>query len=306
MSIRTNRLGEEKLNSQNCKMKIIKYNGCCDIDVEFENGVIRKNLTYGDFKRGCLIAVNYLDRIGEIRYNNFGSKITVINYVNSDNVYIEYDNGYKTITTWSNFNSGNIRSPYCKTFCGVGCLGEGKYIPDDIWYEYWRAMIERVTIKNDGYHRTYFNVTICDEWYNYQIFAEWAENNYYEIPNYKMQLDKDILIKGNKIYSPFNCVFVPDAVNSLFVKADKTRGNYPIGVYWHERDQEYRSQCSYINDKGIIKNQWLGGYNTPEEAFEAYKSFKEDNIKKTADRFKDYIPQKLYNALYNYIVEITD
>lgn len=183
MNIRTNRIGEEKLNNQGCKMKIIKYNGCSDIDVEFDNGVIRNNLTYGDFKRGCLIAINYLDRIGEIRYNNFGSKITVIDYTDSDNVFVEFDNGYKTKCTWNNFNKGNIKSPYCKSFCGIGYLGEGKYTCDDLWYTFWRAMIERVNIKNDNYHRTYSDVTICDDWYNYQNFAKWAENNYYDISN---------------------------------------------------------------------------------------------------------------------------
>lgn len=232
--------------------------------------------------------------------------MTVIDYINSDNVYVQFDNGYITKTSWNNFNKGNIKSPYCKTFRGIGYLGEGKYSCDDIWYDYWRAMIERVHIKNDNFHRTYVNVTIYEEWYNYQCFAKWAEENYYEIDNYKMELDKDILVKGNKIYSPNTCVFVPDIMNVLLLKSDKSRGDLPIGVYWHERDQEYRAQCSYVTDYGECKNKWLGGYDNPEDAYYAYKAFKEEYIKKVANKFKKNIPEKLYNALYNYEVEITD
>jgi len=287
-------------------MKIIKYNGVYDIDVEFENGFIRKNLAYTDFKRGAIDHNDYSKRIGETRFNSFGSKITVIDYINSSNVYVQFDNGYITKTLWNHFNKGNIKSPYCKTFRGVGYLGEGKYVCDDIWYDYWRAMIERVHIKNDNFHRTYADVTIYKEWYNYQYFAKWAEENYYEIDNYKMELDKDILVKGNKIYSPDTCVFVPDILNVLLLKADKARGDLPIGVYWHDRDEEYRAQCSYVDDNRERKNKWLGGYDNPQDAFIAYKTFKEEHIKKMANRFKKDIPEKLYNALYNYEVEITD
>ena len=287
-------------------MKIVKYNGANDIDVQFENGFIKRNVAYKEFKKGSIDGNDYSKRIGEIRYNNFGSKITVIDYINYGNVHIKFDNGYVTKTSWGNFDKSNIKSPYCKTFCGIGYLGEGKYNCDNIWYDYWRAMIERVNIKNDAFHRTYADVTIYEEWYNYQIFAKWAENNYYTIDNYKIELDKDILIKGNKIYSPNTCIFVPDIINVLLIKADKSRGNLPIGVYWHERDQEYRAQCSYVNDNGLRKNKWLGGYNNPNDAFIAYKTYKEEHIKKMANRFRNNIPEKLYNALYNYEVEITD
>jgi len=287
-------------------MKVIQYINVNNIDVEFENGFIRKNLSYTDFKRGALDHVDYSKRIGETRSNSYGSKITVVDYKNSDNVYVKFDNGYKDVTTWSIFDRGNIKSPYCKSYNGIGFLGEGEYTCDDIWHNHWRAMIERVTTKNDGLLRTYANATVYTPWYNYQVFAKWAEENYYEIHSLKMELDKDILIKGNKLYSPETCVFVPHIINSLFIKADKSRGNLPIGVYWHERDQEYRAQCSYITDTGTKKNKWLGGHNNPEDAYLAYKKFKESHIKEIADRYKEYIPEKLYNALYEYRVEITD
>ena len=72
---------------------------------------------------------------------------------------------------------------------------------------------------------TYIDCKVCEEWLNFQNFAKWYYNNYYEIENEKICLDKDILHKGNKIYSPDNCVFVPNNINVLFVKSDKSRGD---------------------------------------------------------------------------------
>jgi len=301
-----NRIGEEKLNNKGVKMKIIKYINNINIDVEFENGYIKKNVQYRYFKNGSIDHIDYSKRIGETRTNNFGSKAIVVDYVNSNNVYIEFENNYKMKCTWQSFDKGSFVSPYCKTVFSVGYLGEGKYSISDKWYTHWNGFIQRVHYKKHKSAEHYKNVLICEDWYNYQTFAKWAEENYYEIPNHQIQLDKDILIKGNKLYSPDTCVFVPQVINALFTKSDKARGDLPIGVYWFEEGGNYRAQCSYVDDNNVKRNKWLGGYDNPEDAFYAYKTYKEEYIKKVADKFKKYIPEKLYNALYNYEVEITD
>ena len=120
-----------------------------------------------------------------------------------------------------------------------------------------------------------------------------------------MALDKDILVKGNKIYSPETCVFVPQNINTLFTKRNKVRGEYPIGVSFYKNTNKYLAQCNIlINGKSQYKK--LGYYNNIEDAFNAYKESKEANIKQVADYYKDNIPNKLYEAMYNYEVEITD
>ena len=115
-----------------------------------------------------------------------------------------------------------------------------------------------------------------------------------------MELDKDILNKGNKVYSPDTCVYVPQSINSLFTKSDKVRGEYPIGVY--KQKDKYVAQLNKGNGKQI----YLGSYSTPEEAFQAYKQAKEEYIKEVANEYKDKIPYRLYEALMNYEVEIDD
>ena len=154
---------------------------------------------------------------------------------------------------------------------------------------------------------TYVNCFVCKEWLNFQNFADWYYENYYEIEGEVMCLDKDILIKGNKIYSPDTCMFVPKLINGLFTKHTKTRGDYPIGVSYNKRDKKFISQCCVYNRKERkTKSKNLGSYNTPEEAFKVYKEYKEKYIKEVADYYKDKIPKKLYDAMYKYEIEITD
>ena len=152
---------------------------------------------------------------------------------------------------------------------------------------------------------TYKNVTVDKDFYCFQDYGAWREDNYYEVKDERMCLDKDILIKGNNIYSPDTCIFVPERINTLFIKSDAIRGDCPIGVTYRKDTNKYVAQCS-IKTKEGSKNKRLGSYNTPEEAFKAYKEFKEEYIKQVADEYKYYIPKELYEAMYRWEVEITD
>ena len=131
------------------------------------------------------------------------------------------------------------------------------------------------------------------------------KNGKYEIDGEKTCLDKDILFKHNKIYSPDTCVFVPQTINNLFTKTNKKRGEYPIGVSYYKRYDNYTASMS-VMENGIKKHKTLGYFNTPEDAFQKYKLEKEKYIKDIAEKYKDKISNAVYNALINYNVEITD
>ena len=154
---------------------------------------------------------------------------------------------------------------------------------------------------------TYINCYVCEEWHNFQNFAEWFYENYYTIKNEVMHLDKDILYKGNKFYSPQTCCFVPENLNSLFTKNDVIRGKYPIGVSWDKEKNKFVSTCSVYNfEINKKKNKHLGYFTNEYEAFISYKVEKESEIKRRADYYKDLLPKYIYNALNNYQVEIKD
>jgi hypothetical protein len=154
---------------------------------------------------------------------------------------------------------------------------------------------------------TYVDCYVCDEWLNFQNFAEWFYDNYYEIKGQKMCLDKDILFKGNKIYSPEACILVPNRINVLFVKSNAIRGEYPIGISYCKASEELLVRCN-VFENGKRKRVYLGRFssNRPFQAFYTYKIFKENYVKQVADEYKDLIPKKLYDAMYKYKVEIND
>jgi hypothetical protein len=203
------------------------------------------------------------------------------------------------------FIGGCLVNPYDKTINGVGYLGKGiyKYFANSRQYSTWSNMIKRCySEKQHEVRPTYIGCTVCEEWHNFQNFAKWYDKNIYSLTNEIMNLDKDILIKGNKIYSPENCVFAPIRINSLFIQSKSKRGIYPIGVSFHKRDKKFRSQCHDESDS----QHFLGSFPTPEEAFSAYKTYKENLIKQIAEEYKPLIPNNLYTAMINYQVEITD
>lgn len=256
-----------------------------------------------------------INRIGEKRINNFGSEMIIIGYrTNKDiDVYFpEYDWTFKN-SAYKDFKKGLIKCPYERRYYGVGYLGEGKYKVKENgkqtkYYKVWYSMMQRCYDKKyKEKYTTYIDCEACNEWLCFQNFGNWFDNNYYEIEREVMCLDKDILNKGNKIYSPDNCIFVPERINTLFIKRDKLRGDYPIGVCYHKANKKFIANCNIYDFKeNKNKRIFLGCYDTPEQAFKVYKQFKEKYIKEVADYYKNQIPDKLYQALYNYEVEITD
>ncbi len=313
------RTGEININNQGLEMKIVKYRKNYDIDVEFlDDGYISEHKRYTAFKDGEIKNPNFKhsttkNKVGEKNINNFGSEIIIVGYRNKRDIdvyFSEYDWTAKGVQ-YGNFKRGNVACPYERKYYGIGYIGEGKYKVKENGkntkcYDAWHDMLKRCyDEKLHKKHPTYKDCEVYNKWLNFQNFAKWYYNNYYEIEGEKMHLDKDILYKGNKIYSPENCVFVPQRINVLFVKCNKLRGNYPIGVYYHKQTGKFIAQCS-VYDYKERKAKNLGLYNTPEEAFKVYKQFKENYIKKVADLYKDKIPTKLYDAIYNYEVEITD
>ena len=254
-----------------------------------------------------------MSRVGEIRYNNFGSKMKIIQYYKRNNIDVYFEE-YDCIVThrqYTDFVRGTIQCPYEPRLYNVGYMGEGIYKTKENGkhtkcYNTWHNMIKRCYDKKyQQQHTTYQGCTVCEEWHNFQNFAQWYEENYYEITNEEMCLDKDILCKGNKNYTPLYCIFVPQNINKLFTKSNKKRGQYPIGVYYNKQINKFRSQC---NNPFTNKKEVLGTFSTSDEAFQSYKIFKENIIKQMATQYysKDLIPFKLYQAMCKYNIEIID
>jgi len=210
--------------------------------------------------------------------------------------------------TYSPENCGFIEYESKGLFFGVGYNPKGKHptkidgIPTKE-QTLWLNMLARCYGKHqkDGRNSTYADCSVSENFKDFQYFAEWCQSQVgFGLKDW--HLDKDILFKGNKIYSEDTCVFVPSELNVLFNKKKKQRGDYPIGVSKSSKpDYSYSSVCNH-NGKQV----WLGYHTTVEAAFFRYKEFKESVVKGAANKWKDQIDPRAYTALMNYQVEITD
>jgi len=243
------------------------------------------------------------DRTGEKYLTNQGYLVKVINYKNQLNCDIEFENGVILYNiSFKQVKKGTIKNPYHPTIYNIGYHGIGLYKArvrgiKSKEYNAWTGMFTRCyNLKFQKKHPTYRNIVICKEWHNFQIFAEWYEQNWKPWMDKTWQLDKDILVNGDKMYSSENCCLVPREINTLFLKANSIRGKYPIGVSFNKKENMYTSSI-----RGYTHT-----FDTIEEAFQAYKTTKEKYIKEVADKWKDKIDKNIYNTMINYKVELSD
>lgn len=253
------------------------------------------------------------NRIGEIKLNNQGCQMEIVEYIDCCNIIVRFKDKYEAEVhaAYKEFKNGGIRNPYYPSVYGVGISGRkyptkinGKHTKE---YETWRGMLRRCyDEKHKKINPTYKGVSCCDEWLLFENFYEWlhSQENFDKWLNGNgCAIDKDIIIKNNKTYSPETCCLVPQNVNSLFVKKDINRGDLPIGVSRH--GDKFQSWCC---NPFACKQEFLGTYETCEKAFYSYKFRKEVLIKQVAQEEynKGNITKRCYDAMMNYEVEITD
>ena len=170
----------------------------------------------------------------------------------------------------------------------------------------WRSMLARCYKEGNLVKKpAYRGCEVSDNFKNYTYFYEWCNNQIgfksLDESERVFALDKDLLVKGNKVYSENTCVFVPMEINNLIVKSDSIHGDYPIGVIYDKERDKFQTRLWVDN-----KPKFLGRFETVEEAFEKYKECKEAHIKLVAEKWKHLIDFRAYEALMKYEVEVTD
>ena len=251
------------------------------------------------------------DCVGKVCKSKSSGDFKIVKYNNAKNVEVQFLNTrFETTVELGNIRNCNVKDPYSPSVCGVGIIG-AKY-PSRVngvltkEYDLWQNMLRRCysdTLKKK--YPTYEGCKVSDNFKSYEYFYEWCNkqigfNN--EGNGNPFHLDKDLLIKGNKVYSESTCVFLPVEINSLLTKSTASRGKHLIGVSWNKKDNAFVARVA--KNKG--KQEYLGSFKTEIEAFNAYKTAKELYIKEVADKFKSQIDLIAYNALMSYEVMIDD
>lgn len=180
------------------------------------------------------------ERIGEQNKNYQNLNMVISKYENKNNITVIFEDGFSRITTYNNFKNGSVKNLYFPEVYGKGYIGEGEYKSGTYIYYVWKDMLKRC-YKNPT--PAYKDCEVCDEWLNFQNFAKWYNNNYYDIDEV-LNLDKDIL-GNNKIYSPENCLIVPKRINSFFIKQKNKIYNLPSGITYDKSRNKICSQISY-------------------------------------------------------------
>lgn len=247
--------------------------------------------------------------VGDRFKNNFGTWATVIEYKGSKRIKVRFEDKYQYegIYMGGDLRRGSFRNPYDPNIYGIGFYGVGSEIThtkgkNNPLLSVWMLMLKRCYYNDNQLSiRTYIGCTVVDEWHNFQNFAAWARQQIgFDLET--RNLDKDILVKGNRVYGPDTCCFVPSRVNMLLVSATKSRGDCPVGVSFQEERNKYRVFCSDENSK----TKFLGRFESADVAFLAYKTYKESVIKKVADQYKEAIDPRVYMSLINYTVDFDD
>ena len=251
--------------------------------------------------------VSYKDCVGKVFKSTSSGDFKILKYNDRANVEIQFLNtGFETVARLNHIRNGKVKDLYAPSVCGVGVLGNKHPITingvQTKEYDLWNGMLVRCY--SDIFKKkrpTYEGCEASENFKSYEYFYEWC-NKQVGFNNKDWQLDKDLLIKGNKVYSETTCVFLPREINSLLINCTASRGEHLIGVYWSKTANAFVARVS--RNKGCSEH--LGLFNTELEAFHAYKQAKEAFVKEQANKWKGKIDIRAYNALMNYTVEITD
>ena len=166
----------------------------------------------------------------------------------------------------------------------------------------WTGVIARgFSSKFKQKHQTYEYVTVCTEWLLFSNFRNWwVENNVRG-----WQLDKDLLVKGNLVYGPDSCIYIPGHINLLLTDHAASRGDYPLGVSksWNKfQSHGCRGECQ----------KYLGCFNTPEQAHKAWQIGKIGAIGDAIDKYTEeanslgVFDVRIVNALNERIATLED
>lgn len=165
-------------------------------------------------------------RLGEENLNYQDCLMKIVRYDNANNIVVEFQDEHKAMvkTQYKHYVCGEVKNPYYPSVYGVGITGN-KYFNGNVRikeYQIWSAMMERCFSKVEKIRSpSYEDVTCCEEWLLFDNFYEWlhSQGNFDKwLSGNRWALDKDILVKSNRVYSPDTCCLVPYYVNNLFVK----------------------------------------------------------------------------------------
>lgn len=303
-------------------VEILEYVNSNKVKIRFKDTGYERYAVFAHIKTGNVrdlsvkrramlgvVSLNKEEMVGKEFTTKHCGKCKVIDYKGYDSVVVEfYEPKYITTCSKSSLITGYLNNPFYPSVMGKGYRGVGKYgNSHKEALSLWNNLLKRVFDSECHIRQpTYKGTSICEEWLDFQNFAEWCYGqkffNAKDDKGKSYHLDKDILVRGNKHYSPETCCFVPNEINVLFTKRNACRSEHKIGVSFHKKTGKFQASVSNYG----TTNSYIGLYETSEDAFLAYKEAKESYIKDVANRWKGRISEDTYIAMLSYEVNEED
>lgn len=235
--------------------------------------------------------------VGDVFTNKDNETYKVIQIDSYKKVYVEFKDG-TVLQVTSLHAAAGVRNYNSKTVFNVGYTGYGEYskTTHEKLYSKWASMICRgYSEKYKAKKPTYKDVSVCSDWHNFQNFAKWAVNrdDYLE----EWEIDKDILIASNRIYSPESCCFVPRIINcAIRSSALKDKTKIPFRISGGQKQYKV-----FITLDNSVKKALY--FKDIEQAHSAVVEFKTKRVKELAEQFKQQLNSEVYLKLSNFVFE---
>lgn len=240
---------------------------------------------------------------GDFVINNKGCEGVVIDYIDASKVLIEFldDNKFRNYFEAKDIREGVFRNPFIPTLSGIGYIGNGvhtarvngKICPA---YKAWSGMFTRCYDERHlSIRPSYRGCEVAKEWHDFQVFAEWYKGHKFFNKGY--HLDKDILVRGNKVYSEDTCCLVPPSLNTSVGIRVNNKDAYVGCVSLDKRSGTFNSSICKFG-----KSIYLGSYKGEVEATEVYLKAKKEYMRELAIIYKDKVTDRVFNALFNWEV----
>jgi hypothetical protein len=250
--------------------------------------------------------------VGARFMSNLGGEFEIVQKIDSERSLVKFldEHGYSVVVQHCSIRSGFVKNPYAPALFGVGYFGVGEYkcrhssaadgamqTPE---YSAWLNMLQRcyyskyICRVNDA--ECYDDVTVCDEWLNFQNFAKWwvEKSNLCRSSGIKANLEKDILAdKGvAKVYSPDNCCVVPYEINTFFVGESKVKkSGLPVCI-----TQKYgKFYIPAMN--GVYHNK---SFDSLEDAVKFKHEFKQSMLNKLVHKYIHVLEDRVVERLLSY------
>ena len=303
-------VGAEFVNKWGQAFKITEVCGNGKFNILFEDGTLAHTYS-ASIKRGItrnpsthsMNGKGIPTKVGEIFINRMGEKCEVIQYIDATTIVVKFlSTGYELTTKMDALRSGGFRDPYHPHIYGVGYMGIKYEGVDSRQYRIWTSMLRRCyDDKSNGKDITYADCSVEEYFHSFENFYDFVTP--LKGFNLGYEMDKDLLVKGNREYSRETITFLPKIIN-LAIQGSKRglkQDDLPAGVFYRKDTNKYRA---ISGEYGKLVH--CGQYDNPMDAFHAYKASKEKYLKRLAEEYRDTLELRAYDALMQYEINPWD